>query len=52
MKTYLVIDIGGNFIKSALINEDRQLFQKSKCPTPNNMTDFLVVLQKLIIGQS
>lgn len=52
MKTYLVIDIGGSFIKSALINEDRQLSQKSKYPTPNNMTDFLAVLQKLITDQS
>lgn len=52
MKTYLVIDIGGSFIKSALINEDRQLFQKSKCSTPNNMTDFLAALQKIIVGQS
>ncbi|MBF0819630.1 ROK family protein [Streptococcus acidominimus] len=51
MKTepyYLTFDIGGTFIKYALLSEDFQLLEQGKTPTPTNMEDFLSCLEDLV----
>ncbi|MEX2805525.1 ROK family protein [Streptococcus sp. H31] len=48
MKKFLTIDIGGSFIKHALIDDKEVLTQSGESPTPNTMVDFLAVLEKLI----
>ncbi len=48
MKQFLGIDVGGTFIKSALVSETGQLGQEGKVPTPDHMADFLACLDELI----
>ncbi|MGT2785518.1 ROK family protein [Streptococcus merionis] len=48
MKTYLGIDVGGTFIKSALISETGTVSQEKKVATPDNMADFLILLENLV----
>ena len=47
-KTYLVIDIGGTFIKYGLINDQQELSQLDKLPTPASLGEFLKRLTDLI----
>lgn len=48
---YLVIDVGGTFIKYALMNENADILEKSKVQTPNNknhtLEDYLGVLDSI-----
>ncbi len=48
MKYYLTIDIGGTFIKYALIDDSYHLLETDKIPTPNTLTDFLTHVKELI----
>ena len=49
---YLGIDIGGTFIKYALLDEQAQIFEKSKVKTPleegDTLQDFMEILEKII----
>ena len=47
-KTYLVIDIGGTFIKYGLINDQQEFSQLGKLPTPASLGEFLKSLTDLI----
>ena len=49
MKRILTIDIGGSFIKYALINDKAKLTQAGRCPTPDSMDGFLATLEHLIL---
>ncbi|MBK0347122.1 ROK family protein [Aerococcaceae bacterium zg-ZJ1578] len=48
IKDYLSIDIGGTQIKYAIINQQGQLSEKSKQMTPDNLTDFLTVIDSIV----
>lgn len=48
MSNYLGIDVGGTFIKYAIINGAGQLIESSKISTPKNESAFLEVIDKLI----
>ena len=47
---YLGIDLGGTYVKYALMDEDGSLLEKDKCPTPQNnekeLIDFLIKLYR------
>ncbi|MBP2623277.1 ROK family protein [Streptococcus oricebi] len=47
-QNYLTIDIGGSFIKSALIDDEEHFSQLAKTPTPDNLEEFLATLTELI----
>lgn len=46
MKTYLVLDIGGSFIKYALMNEERVILTQGKVPSPQESMDALLEAMK------
>lgn len=47
-KKYLVIDVGGTFIKYAVIDDNGNFISKDKCPTPmKGQDDFLNLLEDL-----
>ena len=48
MKNYLSIDIGGTEIKYAQIDQAGNIIEKGKISTPNNKTDFLVAVDKIV----
>lgn len=52
MKKYLVLDVGGTFTKYALMDEEAEILEKSKVPTPDyeNHTkdDFYHVLDGVV----
>lgn len=46
---YLVLDIGGTFIKYAMMNEEGECVFQDKTPTPlTSLADFYVVMDKLV----
>ncbi|MBS4455752.1 ROK family protein [Tuanshanicoccus lijuaniae] len=49
MKDYLSIDIGGTQIKYAIVHEQGVLFEKGHSATPDNLTDFLTVIDDIIL---
>lgn len=46
--TILAIDIGGTFIKYGLIEDDNQLSQQGKLPTPDNLDAFWATLETIV----
>lgn len=52
MKKYLVFDIGGTFIKYALMNEETEILEKDKVPTPyyedHTKEDFYQVMDTVV----
>lgn len=48
MKNYLSIDIGGTFIKYALVTEIGDILEQDKAPTPATKEDFLALLEDVI----
>lgn len=52
MKKYLVFDIGGTFIKYALMNEETEILEKDKVPTPyyedHTKEDFYQVMDTIV----
>lgn len=52
MKTYLVLDLGGSFIKYALLDENAVILEKDKLPTPGDekhtLEDFLQVMDEIV----
>lgn len=44
---YLVFDVGGTFIKYALMEEEGSFVEKSKFPTPRNKDDFFAGIQDI-----
>ena len=48
MSNYLGIDVGGTFIKYALINGSGQIIESNKVSTPNNESAFLTSINQLI----
>lgn len=48
MKNYLSIDIGGTFIKYALVTEIGDILEQDKIPTPAAKEDFLTLLEEVI----
>lgn len=53
MKKYMVIDAGGTFIKYGLLDEEGQIYEKGKKPTPsyesNGLEDYLTILDSIIL---
>lgn len=53
MKKYMVLDAGGTFIKYAICDDDANMYQKGKEPTPyyetHTLEDYLKVLDKIIL---
>ena len=44
----LVIDVGGTFIKYAVMNESAEVFQRGKIPTPqDSRADFIKAIQDI-----
>lgn len=48
MTKYLAIDIGGTFIKSALVSDKGELQTVEKNPTPETLDEFLILLKTLV----
>ena len=52
MKNYLVFDAGGTFTKYALMNENAEILEKDKVPTPDYHTktkeDYYAVLDSVV----
>ena len=47
MKTYLSIDLGGTFLKYALVEENGSYHHQGKVPTPNCIEDLWTALADL-----
>ena len=48
MKQYLVYDLGGTFIKFALMNEDYEILEQDKVPSPTDTMEHLLDVMKEI----
>ena len=46
MKQYLVYDLGGTFIKFALMNENYEILDQDKVPSPTDTMDNLLAAMK------
>lgn len=50
-RRFLTVDIGGTFIKYALMNEKKEIFTKAKIPTPQNSREELIAALSAIYHQ-
>lgn len=48
MKNYLSVDLGGTFVKYALVQEDGYILIEGKNTTPNNLNDLLELINKIM----
>ena len=51
MKTYLTYDLGGTFIKYALMNEDAELMESGKVPSPTDTLENVIAAMKEVADQ-
>ncbi|WP_077624431.1 ROK family protein [Sediminibacillus massiliensis] len=52
MENYMAFDIGGTYMKHGIVNEQAEINDAGKVPTPKSMEDFLDTICKIIDGKS
>lgn len=52
MKKYLAIDMGGTFMKHAVVGENAEIFKNGKIKTPKTLDELLSQIERIVQSQS